>query len=139
MAVATPGGLATAVLQGAQTQGVKALDEQLTALADAARASKLDGAHTLGASFTVSSPGRWGVDAFVPLIAAPQVAMLGVGAMRRAARELEGQGEGGACRFVSELPLTLVFDHRANDGVAAAQLLAAIAARLEQPHTLETP
>lgn len=133
VAVATPGGLVTAVLQGAHVQGVTALDEQLTAMAAAARAGKLDGARTLGASFTVSSLGRWGVDAFVPLIAAPQVAILGVGAVSRAPRE----SEGSTCRFVSELPLTLVFDHRANDGVQAAQMLASIIAYLEQPERLE--
>ena len=135
VAVATPGGLVTAVLQQAESQSVSALNEQLTTLAEAARTGKLDGARTLGASFTLSSLGRWGVDAFVPLIAAPQVAILGVGAVRRAPRETDS----GACRFVSELPLTLVFDHRANDGVAAAQLLAANVVRLQQPQAQELP
>ena len=87
----------------------------------------------LGGSFTISSLGRWGVDAFVPIIAAPQVAILGVGAVQRVARE----GQGGSLRFVSELGLTLVFDHRANDGVQAAQLLAAIVNLLEHPEHLE--
>jgi pyruvate/2-oxoglutarate dehydrogenase complex dihydrolipoamide acyltransferase (E2) component len=62
------------------------------------------------------------------------VAILGVGSIQRVARE----GENGAVRFVSELGLTLVFDHRANDGVQAAQLLASIVAGLEQPGRLES-
>ena len=87
----------------------------------------------LGGTFTLSSLGRWGVDAFVPIIAAPQVAILGVGRVNRAAREAQG----GGVRFASELGLTLVFDHRANDGVQAAQLLASLVDFLEHPDRLE--
>ncbi|MGS0757561.1 2-oxo acid dehydrogenase subunit E2, partial [Roseateles sp. GG27B] len=81
----------------------------------------------------ISSLGRWGVDAFAPIISAPQVAILGVGRLARVAREVPG----GGVRFASEIGLTLVFDHRANDGVAAAELLAAIVAYLEQPARME--
>ena len=87
----------------------------------------------LGGSFTISSLGRWGVDAFGPIISAPQVAILGVGRVDRVAREAPG----GGVRFASEMQLTLVFDHRANDGVEAAQLLAAIIGYLEHPQRLE--
>jgi len=133
VAVATDSGLLTVVMQAAQNQSVSQLQAQLATLAEQARAGTLAGQHMLGGSFTISSLGRWGVDAFVPIIAAPQVAILGVGAVQRVARE----GEGGSLRFVSELGQTLVFDHRANDGVQAAQLLAAIVNLLEHPEQLE--
>ena len=133
VAVATDSGLLTVVMPAAQNQSVAQLQSQLAMLAQQARAGTLSGQHMLGGSFTISSLGRWGVDAFVPIIAAPQVAILGVGAVQRVARE----GPGGSLRFVSELGLTLVFDHRANDGVQAAQLLAAIVNLLEHPEQLE--
>lgn len=133
VAVATDSGLLTVVMPAAQNQSVTQLQAQLATLAQQARAGTLAGQHMLGGSFTISSLGRWGVDAFVPIIAAPQVAILGIGAVQRVARE----GEGGSLRFVSELGLTLVFDHRANDGVQAAQLLAAIVNLLEHPEQLE--
>ncbi len=133
VAVATDAGLLTVVMPAAQNQSVAQLQSQLAMLAQQARAGTLSGQHMLGGSFTISSLGRWGVDAFVPIIAAPQVAILGVGAVQRVARE----GQSGSLRFVSELGLTLVFDHRANDGVQAAQLLAAIVNLLEHPEQLE--
>lgn len=133
LAVATPAGLVTAVVREAETKSIAELGEEIGALADSARNGRLDGARMSGASFTVSSLGRWGVEAFAPIIAAPQVAILGVGKIDRVAREAVGAG----VRFASELDLTLVFDHRANDGVQAAQLLAAIVGYLEQPVRLE--
>ena len=132
-AVSTPDGVVTAVLIAAQTQSMAQLAQALGDMANAARSGRLDGAKMTGASFTISSLGRWGVDAFSPIISAPQVAILGVGRVGRVAREAPG----GGVRFASELGLTLVFDHRANDGVAAAQLLAAIVGYLEQPARLE--
>ena len=133
LAVATPTGLVTAVVTQADVKSMADIGAELGMLAEQARAGGLDGAKMTGASFTVSSLGRWGVDAFSPVIAAPQVAILGVGRIDRVARE----GPGGTVRFASELCLTLVFDHRANDGVAAAQFLASIVGYLEQPQRME--
>lgn len=132
VAVSTGDGLVTAVVPQAETLSVAQLQSQIKDLADSARAGQLDGQRMLGGTFTISSLGRWGVDAFVPIIAAPQVAILGVGRVNRVAREAEG-----AVRFASELGLTLVFDHRANDGVQAAQLLASLVDLLEHPERLE--
>ena len=132
-AVATPDGLVAAVVPEAETKSVAELGDALQVLATSARAGRLAGAHMLGGSFTISSLGRWGVDAFAPIISAPQVAILGVGRINRVAREAAG----GGIRFASEIQLTLVFDHRANDGVQAAQLLAAIVGHLENPQRLE--
>ena len=133
VAVSTDSGLLTVVMPAAQTLSVVQLQTQLATLAAQARAGTLDGQQMLGGSFTLSSLGRWGVDAFAPIIVAPQVAILGIGAVQRVAREAAG----GGLRFVSELGLTLVFDHRANDGVQAAELLAAIVNLLEHPEQLE--
>ena len=133
LAVSTPAGLVTAVVTYADGKSLAEIGLEIGTLAAKARAGGLDGAKMTGASFTVSSLGRWGVDAFSPIIAAPQVAILGVGRINRVARE----GPGGAVRFATEICVTLVFDHRANDGVAAAEFLASIVGYLEQPKRLE--
>lgn len=133
LAMATPAGLVTAVVRRTATKSTAEIGREIGALAESARAGRLDGGRMTGASFTVSSLGRWGVDAFAPIISAPQVAILGVGRVDRVARE----GSAGTVRFANEIGLTLVFDHRANDGVQAAQMLAAIVAHLEQPERLE--
>ena len=133
LAVSTPDGLVAAVVPDAETKTVDALRDEIKSLAESARTGRLDGARMLGGSFTISSLGRWGVDAFAPIISAPQVAALGVGRIDRVAREAPD----GGVRFASEIGLTLVFDHRANDGVEAAQLLASIVGYLEQPQRLE--
>ncbi len=133
LAVSTPGGLVTAVVAQAESKSVRTLGEEIGTLAAQAREGRLDGSRMTGGSFTVSSLGRWGVDAFTPIIAAPQVAILGVGRVNRVAREAAD----GGVRFASEIGLTLVFDHRANDGVEAARMLASIVAYLEQPDRLE--
>ena len=133
LAVSTPAGLVTAVVTQANEKSTADISIEIGTLAEQARAGGLDGAKMTGASFTVSSLGRWGVDAFSPIIDAPQVAILGVGRINRVARE----GPGGTVRFASEIFLTLVFDHRANDGVAAAQFLASIVGYLEQSERME--
>lgn len=134
LAVSTPNGLVAAVVPRAETKTVAQLRDEIQELAESARTGGLAGARMLGGSFTISSLGRWGVEAFAPIISAPQVAILGVGRMDRVAREAAN----GGVRFASEIQLTLVFDHRANDGVEAAQLLAAIVAYLEHPERLES-
>ena len=133
VAAAVPDGLVTITIAGAQNKKVAAIADEIAALARVARDGTLKGAATTGASFKVSSLGRWGVDAFAPVIPAPQVAILGVGQLRRAAREAED----GRVWFADELGLTLVFDHRANDGVAAAECLHAIVRHLQDPALTE--
>jgi pyruvate dehydrogenase E2 component (dihydrolipoamide acetyltransferase) len=133
IAMSTPLGLITAVVPAAETQSVAQLAAEISGLAASARAGQLDGAKMTGGSFTISSLGRWGIDAFSPIISAPQVAILGVGSVNRVARE----GSAGSVRFASEVSLTLVFDHRANDGLEAAKLLASIIQFLEHPAQME--
>lgn len=133
IAMSTPSGLVTAVVPTAESKSIAQLAEDISGLAASARVGLLDGAKMTGGSFTVSSLGRWGIDAFSPIISAPQVAILGVGSINRVARE----GPNGSVRFASEISMTLVFDHRANDGLEAAKLLGSIVYFLEHPAQME--
>lgn len=128
-AVATSKGVMTAVVSSAERTSIYDLHAQVSALGQAGRDGRLKGEQTSGGSFLVSSLGRWGVSSFSPLISEPQVAVLGVGRVRRVAKELT---DGIGVRFTDEVTLNLVFDHRANDGVAAAEFLRSIVANFER-------
>jgi len=131
-AVATPQGVVTAVVPAADTLSIADIHAELQRLAKAARSGTLEGARMIGGSFTISSLGKWGVDSFAPIISAPQVAILGVGRVDSVVREADG----GGFAVRKELQLTLVFDHRANDGVEAAEFLACVREHLEKPDRL---
>ena len=134
LAVSTGDGLMSVTIRAADRKRIDAIADEIADLAHRARHGALRVPETTGASFTVSTLGRWGVDSFAPVIAAPQVATLGIGQVRRAPREAPD-----GLRWTDELALTLVFDHRANDGVAAANMLAAICETLENPERMGVP
>lgn len=71
-----------------------------------------------GATFTISSLGGIGGTNFTPIINAPEVAILG---MTRATIQPVWDGEGFRPRLIQ--PVSLSWDHRVVDGVAAARFL----------------
>jgi len=71
-----------------------------------------------GGTFTVTSLGSFGIDAFSPLINPPEAAIAGVGRIREKPAVTE---EGILPRPL--LTLSLVFDHRIVDGAPAARFL----------------
>jgi pyruvate dehydrogenase E2 component (dihydrolipoyllysine-residue acetyltransferase) len=101
------------------------------ALADRVRAGVVTPPELGGATFTVSSLGRFGIRSLTPVINPPQAAILGVGAVepRAAARD-------GAVVVRHQLDLRLVCDHRILYGAQAARFLGRIRELLEQPRTL---
>jgi pyruvate dehydrogenase E2 component (dihydrolipoamide acetyltransferase) len=70
-----------------------------------------------GGSITVTNVGAIGGRTFTPIINSPQASILGVGASFREFAPDE-QGKPVA---VTRLPLSFAFDHRLNDGAAAAR------------------
>lgn len=134
VSISLPSGVVNAVIHQAEVQSIASISEKIKTLAEHAKTKQLSGKDITGASFTVSNLGRWGVDSFAPIIDAPQVAILGVGRIQKVAIE----SDAGAIAFQKQLSLTLVFDHRANDGVEAAQLLQSIVGYLENPSLMES-
>lgn len=134
ISISLPSGVVNAVIHKAEAHSITSISEKIKSLAEHAKTRQLSGKDITGASFTVSNLGRWGVDSFAPIIDAPQVAILGVGRIQKVAVE----SDAGAITFQKKLSLTLVFDHRANDGVEAAQLLQSIVGYLENPSLMES-
>jgi pyruvate dehydrogenase E2 component (dihydrolipoamide acetyltransferase) len=127
----TPRGLLVPVVHAAHERTTLELAAEVRRLADGARAGTLTPAELTGSTFTVSNFGMLGIDDGYPVINHPEVAILGVGAIRERAVVVDGQ--------VVARPtagLTCCFDHRACDGADAAAFLTRLRELIESPETL---
>jgi pyruvate dehydrogenase E2 component (dihydrolipoamide acetyltransferase) len=120
-AVDTPNGLVVPVIRDVDRKGIREITTQAAALATLAQDGKLKPADLQGGCFTVSSLGGIGGTGFTPIINAPEVAILGVA---RAQTRPVWNGKEFCPRLI--LPLSLSWDHRVVDGVAAARFLVAL-------------
>jgi pyruvate dehydrogenase E2 component (dihydrolipoyllysine-residue acetyltransferase) len=109
---------------------VDAADLSLTAIA--ARRESGAAGDAQAASTAISMPGVPGITSVADVLASEHIAMLGVGAARRAPIEAAD----GAVKFVSVMTVTLSCDHRAIDAAGGAELLAAFKRFVEQPVTM---
>lgn len=128
VAVDTPSGLLVPVVRDAHALDATAVGAAIAALAERARAGGLTPADVLDATFTVSSLGALGVEAFTPIVNPPQIAVLGIGAIRATPAIRDGW-----LVEASVIHLSLTFDHAAVDGAPAARFLADLVARLAIP------
>jgi pyruvate/2-oxoglutarate dehydrogenase complex dihydrolipoamide acyltransferase (E2) component len=119
VAVQTDDGLVAPVIANADTLPLGALADTIKDLGRRARAKTLTASDYEGGTFTVTNLGSLGVDGFTPIINLPQVAILGVGAIRRVpAFDAVGTVVAG-----HQMVLSLTFDHAFVDGAPAAQFL----------------
>ena len=112
----TPNGLMVPVIRDADQKGVLQLSQEMGELAKKARDGKLSSAEMTGATFTISSLGGIGGKYFMPIINAPEVAIMGVS---KSTMEPVWDGKQFVPRLM--LPLSLTWDHRVIDGAAAAR------------------
>ncbi|MFH3480770.1 2-oxo acid dehydrogenase subunit E2 [Xanthobacter variabilis] len=118
VAADTPEGLVVPVVKAADSKGIQEIAAEMADLAADARAGRLKAADIQGATFTISSLGGIGGTNFTPIINAPEVAILG---MVRAAVKPVWDGTAFQSRLIQ--PMSLSWDHRVVDGVAAAKFL----------------
>lgn len=124
-AVDTPKGLVVPVIRDCDKKGLRQIAAEMRSLADKAIAGQLASGDMQGGCFSVSSLGGVGGQGFTPIINAPEVAILGAG---RAATEAVWNGREFEPRLI--LPMSLSWDHRVVDGVAAARFLGFVASVL---------
>ena len=84
-----------------------------------------------GGTFAVSNLGRWGIDEFQAVLNPPQVGILAIGAASPQPVVREGKVE-----VRSMMRVTISADHRAVDGVYAADFLVELKRLLEHPLSL---
>ncbi len=124
-AVSVANRLFVPVVRDACTSPFAHVVEEIRRLAGRARSLALRAEDCEGAASTVTNLGRYGVDAFTPVLNPPQATILGVGRIlqRPAVR-------GGTVTAARTCVLSLTFDHLRIDGAPAAELLDGIARRM---------
>ena len=131
IAVDTDRGLLVPVIRRADQMGLRAFGAEFRTLVDRARAGKSLPDDLSGGTFTITSLGRYEIDAFTPIINLPEAAILGVGRIQPKAVVRDGE-------IVARQmwTLSLVFDHRLVDGAPAARFLQRIKQLVENPFLL---
>jgi pyruvate dehydrogenase E2 component (dihydrolipoamide acetyltransferase) len=131
IAVDVPDGLIVPVVKFADQKPARDIAAEIQALARAARERKLDLADLKGGTFSITNVGVIGGYAATPIINYPEVAILATMKIEDRARVA-----GGKVVVRKTLPLCLSFDHRVNDGAAAARFTRDLIGFLEEPEKL---
>ena len=128
VAVAAPSGLITPIIVDAATKGVAQISTEMKALADKAKAGKLQPHEYQGGTASLSNLGMFGIKQFEAVINPPQGMIMAVGA-----GEMRPYVIDGALSVASVMSATGSFDHRAIDGADGAQLMQAFKDLIESP------
>eukprot|EP00027_Filamoeba_sp_ATCC50430_P016056 CAMPEP_0168577644 /NCGR_PEP_ID=MMETSP0413-20121227/20897_1 /TAXON_ID=136452 /ORGANISM="Filamoeba nolandi, Strain NC-AS-23-1" /LENGTH=309 /DNA_ID=CAMNT_0008611413 /DNA_START=201 /DNA_END=1131 /DNA_ORIENTATION=+ len=132
IAVATDKGLITPIIKNADSKNLTSISESMTDLATRARAGKLLPEEYQGGSFSISNLGMFGIEEFAAVINPPQAAILAVGAGKKSVLP----DESGKPTVVNSVKVTLSFDGRVIDEVAASTFLEKVSQYLTNPSVL---
>jgi len=121
-------GLIVPVIFNADQKDLGQIARESRDLAEKARTGRLQLDEISDGTFTITNLGTTGIELFTPIINPPQVAILGVGMVQRRPIVV-----GDALAIRPAVYLSLVFDHRAVDGVPAAAFLQELKRLLEKP------
>ena len=130
IAVALDWGLIVPVLRNADEKNILGLARAINDLGERARTKKLNPAEVQGGTFTITNPGIYGGLYGLPIINQPQVAILGVGGVKKRPVVIETD-DGDAIAIRSMCHLSLTFDHRLIDGAVADQFMAEVSKTIE--------
>jgi 2-oxoglutarate dehydrogenase E2 component (dihydrolipoamide succinyltransferase) len=128
IAVALDWGLIVPVVKQAQQMNLLGLSTAINDLAERARTKRLSVDDVQGGTFTITNPGVFGSLMGAPIINQPQVAILGVGVIKKRPVVIDD-----AIAIRPIMYLSLSFDHRLIDGAGAAKYLAHVVNELEKP------
>lgn len=131
IAMDTPRGLVVPVVRNADRLALPELARQVAELRDAARDGSLGPDALRGGTATVSNLGAYGIRSGTPVLNAGESVLLFLGAVEE--RAVASQGQLSVRRLAT---LSLAYDHRAVDGVAAARFSARVKQLLETPDAL---
>jgi pyruvate dehydrogenase E2 component (dihydrolipoamide acetyltransferase) len=126
VAVDTPEGLIVPVIHEADRLDIAALSARVAEVAERARNRQLRPTDLEGATFTLSNLGAYGVENGTPVIFAPQVALMFVGAIRDEVLAVDGRPE-----VRPSMHIAIAYDHRGIDGATASRFTTKVKAILE--------
>jgi 2-oxoisovalerate dehydrogenase E2 component (dihydrolipoyl transacylase) len=127
VAVGLEDGLVVPVIKHADRLSLAGLMHAVSELAGKARAGSLTPDDVAGGTFTVNNPGTFGTILSTPILVQPQVAILATEAIVKRPVVIDDM-----IAIRSTMNLSLSFDHRALDGLAAARFLQQVKAWLER-------
>jgi 2-oxoglutarate dehydrogenase E2 component (dihydrolipoamide succinyltransferase) len=130
IAVALDWGLIVPVLKQADEKNTLGIARAINDLGERARTKKLSPDDVQGGTFTITNPGIYGGLFGTPIINQPQVAILGVGGVKKRPMVIETK-DGDSIAIRSMCYLALTFDHRLIDGAVADQFMARLRQVLE--------
>ena len=131
MAAALPNGnLIVPVIKKADEKSLLGMVKAVNDLAKRARANKLNPDDISGATFTTTNFGSFDSLTGTPIINQPQVAILGIGAIRKQAVVLETP-QGDVIGIRSIMILSLAYDHRVVDGALGGMYIKRVKELLE--------
>lgn len=131
MATALPNGnLIVPVIKNADQKNLVGLAKDVNSLANKARNSKLDPDDIQGDTFTITNFGTFDSITGTPIINQPQVAILGIGAIKKKPVVLETK-DGDVIAVRHMMILSLSYDHRIVDGALGGMFIRRIAQLLE--------
>ena len=131
IAVDTPRGLVVPVVKDVDKKKITTLAKELIEISELARENKLTPKDMQGGCMTITSLGGIGGQHFTPIINYPEVAILG---LSRSQQKLVKTNDVINERLM--LPLSLSYDHRAIDGVAAVRFITSLKQRLSDVWSL---
>lgn len=123
IAAALPSGnLIVPVIKNADQKSLLGLAKDVNSLADKARRNKLDPDDIQGGTFTITNLGTFGSITGSPIINQPQVAILGLGVIKKKPVVLETP-DGDVIAIRHMVILSLAYDHRTVDGALGGMFL----------------
>ncbi|MBD3257337.1 hypothetical protein GF377_02800 [candidate division GN15 bacterium] len=131
VAVAREEGLIVPVIKDADRKTIVEIAVEIAQLGEKARTNKLTPDDVSGGTFTVTNAGMFGATGSTPIIAQPQVAILGIHAIQKKPWVVNDEI---VIRHISNFGVS--FDHRLIDGHTAVQFLHRIHEYLLEPARL---
>jgi 2-oxoglutarate dehydrogenase E2 component (dihydrolipoamide succinyltransferase) len=126
IAVSLEAGLIVPVIKNVQEKNLLGIARAINDLGERARNKKLTPDDVKDGTFTITNPGQYGALIGTPIINQPQVAIMGMGGIKKRAVVIED-----AIAIRPIIMLSLSFDHRVIDGAAADQFMAEVQKQLE--------
>ena len=132
VAVALENGLIVPVIKNADSKNLAGLAKSVNDLATRARLKKLTPDEVTGGTFTVTNPGNFGNLYGFPIINQPQVAILGIGAIKKRPVVIDD-----AIAIRSMVYVSMSYDHRIIDGALGGMFLQKIVEYVESFDTTQ--
>jgi pyruvate dehydrogenase E2 component (dihydrolipoamide acetyltransferase) len=131
IAVALDWGLIVPVVKGAENLSFAGLQKAIVDLGDRARRKKLTLDDVQGGTFTITNPGIFGPQFGLPIIAQPQVAILGMGGIFKEPVVITDEAGNDMIAIRHIVRFSIGYDHRIIDGADADKFMVAVKEYLE--------